>query len=108
MLVDASDGEGVLRSAPRPGGESAPGAKLLVVGEAFASADRDLVAACCGVEGRRGFVPEGDLDGGKEALVSALSAHVLPGPVASTGAPTDARDAGGPSLRSGPVARGVA
>lgn len=98
LFVDASGGEGVLRSAPRPRGESAPGAKLLVVGKAFASADLARVAACPGVEGRRGCVPEGDLDGGKEALVPALSAHVLPRP----GAPTGARDAGGPSLRSGP------
>ena len=46
---------------PRPGPRSPrplPGARLLVVGEAYESADLAALEACPGVEVRRGFVPE--------------------------------------------------
>jgi len=39
-----------------------PGARLLVVGEAYDSADLARLEGCPGVEVRRGFVPEDDLD----------------------------------------------
>jgi glycosyltransferase involved in cell wall biosynthesis len=57
-----------------------PGAKLLVVGEAYDSAELARLEAAPGVEVRRGFVPEEDLDlwaAGADVLVLpyAVGAH---------------------------------
>ena len=56
-----------------------PGAKLLVVGEAYESADVARLEACPGVEMRRGFVPEDDLD----LWAAAADVLVLPYAVGS-------------------------
>jgi len=56
-----------------------PGARLLVVGEAYESADLTRLEACSGVEVRRGFVPEEDLD----LWAAAADVLVLPYAVGS-------------------------
>ena len=56
-----------------------PGARLLVVGEAYDSADLVLLESCPGVEVRRGFVPDGDLD----RWAAAADVLVLPYAVGS-------------------------
>ena len=57
-------GVGLLAQAWPQVAAALPGSRLLVVGEAYESADLALLEACSGVEVRRGFVPEGDLDRG--------------------------------------------
>ncbi len=56
-----------------------PGSRLLVVGEAYESADLARLEACAGVEVRRGFVPEADLD----LWAAAADVLVLPYSVGS-------------------------
>jgi hypothetical protein len=56
-----------------------PGAKLLVVGEAYDPADLAALERCPGVEVSQGFVPEGDLD----RWAAAADVLVLPYSVGS-------------------------
>jgi glycosyltransferase involved in cell wall biosynthesis len=81
-----------------------PGAKLLVVGEAYESADVARLEACPGVEMRRGFVPEDDLD----LWAAAADVLVLPYAVGShSGVLHRGLAAGTPVLASPPLAEEV-
>jgi glycosyltransferase involved in cell wall biosynthesis len=81
-----------------------PGSRLLVVGEAYESADLALLEACSGVEVRRGFVPEGDLD----LWAAAADVLVLPYAVGShSGVLHRGLSAGTPVLASPPLAEEV-
>ena len=92
---------------PRPGPRwppPLPDARLLVVGEAYESADLTLLEACSGVEIRRGFVPEDDLD----AWAAAADVLVLPYAVGShSGVLHRGLAAGTPVLASPPLAEEV-
>jgi glycosyltransferase involved in cell wall biosynthesis len=81
-----------------------PGARLLVVGEAYDSADLRLLESCPGVEVRPGFVPEGDLD----RWAAAADVLVLPYSVGShSGVLHRGLAAGTPVLASPPLAEEV-
>jgi glycosyltransferase involved in cell wall biosynthesis len=81
-----------------------PGARLLVVGEAYESADLTLLEGAPGVEVRRGFVPEGDLD----RWAGAADVLVLPYTVGShSGVLHRGLAAGTPVLASPPLAEEV-
>jgi glycosyltransferase involved in cell wall biosynthesis len=81
-----------------------PSARLLVVGEAYASADLDRLEACPGVDVRQGFVPEGDLD----LWAAAADLLVLPYSVGShSGVLHRGLAAGTPVLASPPLAEEV-
>ncbi len=83
---------------------AAPEARLLVVGEAYESADLALLEACSGVEVRRGFVPEEDLD----AWAAAADLLVLPYAFGShSGVLHRGLSAGTPVLASPPLAEEV-
>jgi glycosyltransferase involved in cell wall biosynthesis len=81
-----------------------PGARLLVVGEAYDSADLALLESCPGVEVRRGFLPDGDLD----RWAAAADVLVLPYAVGShSGVLHRGLAAGTPVLASPPLAEEV-
>ncbi len=81
-----------------------PGARLLVVGEAYESADLARLEGCPGVTVRRGFVPEGDLD----RWAAAADVLVLPYAVGShSGVLNRGLGAGTPVLASPPLAEEV-
>ncbi len=81
-----------------------PGSRLLVVGEAYESADLALLEACSGVEVRRGFVPEDDLD----LWAAAADVLVLPYAVGShSGVLHRGLAAATPVLASPPLAEEV-
>ncbi|HUY22610.1 MAG TPA: glycosyltransferase [Acidimicrobiales bacterium] len=81
-----------------------PAARLLVVGEAYDSADLARLEGCPGVEVRRGFVPEEDLDG----WAAAADLLVLPYAVGShSGVLHRGLAAGTPVLASPPLAEEV-
>jgi len=81
-----------------------PTARLLVVGEAYDSADLALLERCPGVEVRRGFVPEDDLD----RWAAAADVLVLPYSVGShSGVLHRGLSAGTPVLASPPLAEEV-
>jgi len=81
-----------------------PRARLLVVGEAYDSADLARLEECPGVEVRRGFVPEGDLD----LWAAAADLLVLPYAVGShSGVLHRGLGAGTPVLASPPLAEEV-
>jgi len=81
-----------------------PGARLLVVGEAYESAELSRLEAAPGVEVRRGFVPEEDLD----TWASAADVLVLPYSVGShSGVLHRGLSAGTPVLASPPLAEEV-
>ena len=74
------------------------------MGEAYESADLTLLEACSGVEVRRGFVPEGDLD----LWAAAADVLVLPYAVGShSGVLHRGLAAGTPVLASPPLAEEV-
>jgi hypothetical protein len=78
---NASDRVEVSRSTRRLRGERERGGRVVVVGEAFVSADLALWEACSGVEGRRGLVPEAALEPTAEAagdFVGADAVAVVP------------------------------
>jgi glycosyltransferase involved in cell wall biosynthesis len=81
-----------------------PTARLLVVGQAYESADLALLEASPGVEVRRGFVPEDDLD----LWAAAADVLVLPYAVGShSGVLHRGLSAGTPVLASPPLAEEV-
>jgi glycosyltransferase involved in cell wall biosynthesis len=81
-----------------------PNARLLVVGEAYDSADLAALENCPGVEVRRGFVPEADLD----RWAAAADVLVLPYSVGShSGVLHRGLAAGTPVLASPPLAEEV-
>lgn|GEM_PF-475567 len=81
-----------------------PGARLLVVGQAYDSADLDRLEGTPGVEVRRGFVPEDDLD----RWSAAADVLVLPYAVGShSGVLHRGLAAGTPVLASPPLAEEV-
>ena len=81
-----------------------PSARLLVVGEAYESADLDELEKCPGVQVRQGFVPEGDLD----LWAAAADLLVLPYSVGShSGVLHRGLGAGTPVLASPPLAEEV-
>jgi len=81
-----------------------PHARLLVVGEAYDSADLDRLQGAAGVELRRAFVPEEDLD----AWAAAADVLVLPYAVGShSGVLHRGLSAGTPVLASPPLAEEV-
>ncbi|HVA02318.1 MAG TPA: glycosyltransferase [Acidimicrobiales bacterium] len=81
-----------------------PEARLLVVGEAYDSADLSMLQGCSGVEVRRGFVEEADLD----RWASAADVLVLPYAVGShSGVLHRGLAAGTPVLASPPLAEEV-
>jgi glycosyltransferase involved in cell wall biosynthesis len=83
---------------------AAPGARLLVVGEAYDSADLALLERCSGVDVRRGFVPEDDLD----RWAAAADLLVLPYAVGShSGVLHRGLAAGTPVLASPPLSEEV-
>jgi glycosyltransferase involved in cell wall biosynthesis len=83
---------------------AAPGARLLVVGEAYDSDDLALLERCSGVEVRRGFVPEDDLD----RWAAAADLLVLPYAVGShSGVLHRGLAAGTPVLASPPLSEEV-
>jgi glycosyltransferase involved in cell wall biosynthesis len=97
-------GIGLLAQAwPRVVG-ALPRARLLVVGEAYDSADLAHLEGCPGVQVRRGFVPEGDLD----LWAAAADLLVLPYAVGShSGVLHRGLGAGTPVLASPPLAEEV-
>jgi glycosyltransferase involved in cell wall biosynthesis len=97
-------GVGLLAQAWPQVAAALPGSRLLVVGEAYESADLALLEACSGVEVRRGFVPEGDLD----VWAAAADVLVLPYSVGShSGVLHRGLAAGTPVLASPPLAEEV-
>jgi glycosyltransferase involved in cell wall biosynthesis len=81
-----------------------PTARLLVVGEAYDSADLALLEHCPGVDVRRGLIPEGDLD----RWAAAADVLVLPYSVGShSGVLHRGLAAGTPVLASPPLAEEV-
>ena len=97
-------GLGLLARAWPQVAAAVPGSRLLVVGEAYESADLALLEACSGVEVRRGFVPEGDLD----LWAAAADVLVLPYAVGShSGVLHRGLAAGTPVLASPPLAAEV-
>ncbi len=97
-------GVGLLAQAWPQVAAALPGSRLLVVGEAYESADLALLEACSGVEVRRGFVPEGDLD----LWAAAADVLVLPYSVGShSGVLHRGLAAGTPVLASPPLAEEV-
>lgn len=102
--VRAYKGIGLLARAWPQVADALPGSRLLVVGEAYESADLALLEACSGVEVRRGFVPEGDLD----LWAAAADVLVLPYAVGShSGVLHRGLSAGTPVLASPPLAEEV-
>ncbi len=102
--VRAYKGIGLLARAWPQVAAALPGSRLLVVGEAYESADLTLLEACSGVEVRRGFVPEGDLD----LWAAAADILVLPYAVGShSGVLHRGLAAGTPVLASPPLAEEV-
>ncbi len=102
--VRAYKGIGLLSRAWPQVAAALPGSRLLVVGEAYESADLALLEACSGVEVRRGFVPEGDLD----LWAAAADVLVLPYAVGShSGVLHRGLAAGTPVLASPPLAEEV-
>jgi len=97
-------GIGLLARAWPQVADALPGSRLLVVGEAYESADLSLLEACPGVEVRRGFVPEADLD----LWAAAADILVLPYSVGShSGVLHRGLAAGTPVLASPPLAEEV-
>jgi len=97
-------GTGLLARAWPQVTAAVPGAKLLVVGEAYDSADLAGLENCPGVEVRRGFVPEGDLD----RWAAAADVLVLPYSVGShSGVLHRGLAAGTPVVASPPLAEEV-
>ncbi len=97
-------GTGLLAQAWPQVTAAVPGAKLLVVGEAYDSADLAGLENCPGVEVRRGFVPEGDLD----RWAAAADVLVLPYSVGShSGVLHRGLAAGTPVVASPPLAEEV-
>jgi glycosyltransferase involved in cell wall biosynthesis len=97
-------GIGLLAQAWPQVAAALPGSRLLVVGEAYESADLALLEACSGVEVRRGFVPEDDLD----LWAAAADVLVLPYSVGShSGVLHRGLAAGTPVLASPPLAEEV-
>ena len=97
-------GIGLLAQAWPKVAAALPGARLLVVGEAYDSADLARLEACPGVVVRRGFVPEGDLD----LWAAAADLLVLPYAVGShSGVLHRGLGAGTPVLASPPLAEEV-
>jgi len=81
-----------------------PGARLYVVGEAYDSADLERLEGCAGVEVRRGFVDEDDLD----RWAAAADVLVLPYSVGShSGVLHRGLATGTPVLASPPLAEEV-
>ncbi len=97
-------GIGLLAQAWPQVAAALPTARLLVVGQAYESADLALLEASPGVEVRRGFVPEGDLD----LWAAAADVLVLPYAVGShSGVLHRGLSAGTPVLASPPLAEEV-
>jgi glycosyltransferase involved in cell wall biosynthesis len=97
-------GIGLLAQAWPKVADALPGSRLLVVGEAYESADLALLESCSGVDIRRGFVPEGDLD----LWAAAADVLVLPYSVGShSGVLHRGLAAGTPVLASPPLAEEV-
>jgi len=97
-------GIGLLAQAWPGVAATVPGAKLFVVGEAYESADLTLLESRPGVELRRGFVPEDDLD----LWAAAADVLVLPYSVGShSGVLFRGLAAGTPVVASPPLAEEV-
>jgi glycosyltransferase involved in cell wall biosynthesis len=97
-------GTGLLAQAWPQVTAALPAARLLVVGQAYDSADLAALENCPGVEVRQGFVPEGDLD----RWAAAADVLVLPYSVGShSGVLHRGLAAGTPVLASPPLAEEV-
>jgi glycosyltransferase involved in cell wall biosynthesis len=97
-------GIGLLSQAWPRVAAAVPGARLLVVGEAYDSADLARLEGAQGVEVRRGFVPEDDLD----RWAAAADVLVLPYSVGShSGVLHRGLASGTPVLASPPLAEEV-
>ncbi|HXQ90638.1 MAG TPA: glycosyltransferase [Acidimicrobiales bacterium] len=97
-------GIGLLAAAWPHVSAAVPEARLFVVGEAYDSADLALLEKCPGVEVRRGFIPEEDLD----QWAAAADVLVLPYSVGShSGVLHRGLAAGTPVLASPPLAEEV-